>query len=116
MIFKWNGTGAFCIQPIDPAQPASKAILVKALIFTPGYNQVENDVWALCRLHCQNYIDMGKIEEIDSEFSALKTAKQLEIVAGCYNRKSLQLWFETTVKDEVRAAIQGALDSIDRGY
>jgi hypothetical protein len=110
MLVKWNGDGLLSVAPIDPAMSdAAKANLIKAFILFPGWNEVPDAEWNLCKFHLVDAIEKGKVEEyaakekndkgmdiyvgIPIETVATKTPKKaIEIISECCNPTLLERW------------------------
>jgi len=82
MIFKWKGDGVLTVTPFDVnvfkqfdgmdkkareeavrpyAEPVDQVVII------PGWDEVPDAVWDLCRPHIVNKIDSGMIEELARE-------------------------------------------------
>ena len=82
MIFNWKGDGVLTITPIDVSVPKQFDKLdkkdreeavrpytdpVDQIVVIPGWNEVSDEIWDLCRPHITSKIDSGKIEELARE-------------------------------------------------
>lgn len=82
MIFKWKGDGVLTITPVDvnvlkqfdkldkKAREETIRLYVEPIeqiVVIPGWNEVSDEVWDLCRPHITKKIDSGMIEELARE-------------------------------------------------
>jgi hypothetical protein len=152
MILKWNGDGPLSISPIDvePYKTAwaikdlreKEAIIkrlqspVKNVVLVPGWNEVEDNTWFLCRAHVVDKIDSGKIEELVREEKGEDGEKKfvgvtisdfknrqgailnpeylVKIIRGCFVVKTLEKWKALESRDEIRLEIVNQIDKLNK--
>jgi hypothetical protein len=148
MIINWKGEGVLTVQPIDTApfieaQKNTDRIRrteeirdicqnVDAVVFTPGWNEIDDAVWFLCRAHVMKKIESGQIEEMSKEavdengnkiFVGMKPSDfknrqgaangpemLVTIIKGCYSMPTLKRWIENEVRDEIRMEMKKQLE------
>jgi hypothetical protein len=136
MLVKWLGDGLNCVTPIDPAEKnASKALTLKPVVLFPGWNEVPDDIWEICKLHMQDMVAAGKIEEISEKKKDEKgletyTGTTLtavinkspkrgeEIIMNCFNPVLLQKWKDDGIgasRDDISRAIHRQIEACEKG-
>ena len=149
MLINWKGDGILAVQPIDvePVKLAQKipnrkereeelrVITVNAdpVIITPGWNEVPDEVWNLCRDHLKQKIIDEQIVELSKEETDDKRVKTfrgmtitdfkqqnatngiqklLSIVADCNNVANLKNWIEIETRDGVLKEMKIQLEKL----
>jgi hypothetical protein len=135
MIVNWKGGGLMTCSPIDlsPEADHSKDVLIKAIVFYPGYNQIEDDVWNMCKPHMAPYFEADLIEEkskkdkIDADgletfigvpfenIAARKESEAINLVKNCLNPQTLDLWEKETNRSNIQTEIRVQRDCIAAG-
>lgn len=157
MLVNWKGTGddagVLVVAPIDitpfkevdakglgrkERQEALKGASVpaKQIPILPGWNEIDDAQWFLCRPHLVNLIDSGQIEEISREekdpetgaisYVGLKITdfknkqgavhspeKLVQIIRGCNSLDTLTKWLAEEVRDEMRLEIKKKIDELN---
>jgi hypothetical protein len=152
MILNWKGDGPLSVSPIDitPYKDAwaikdikeKEAVIkrlqspVKPVVLVPGWNEVDDNVWFLCRNHIIDKIDSGKIEELSREEKGDDGAKKfvgitigdfknrqgavysperlVQIIRGCNVIKTLESWKKQESRDEIRLEIAFQLEKLNK--
>lgn len=131
MLVNWKGDGMNSVLPVDPEEKDQvKAALLKPVILYPGWNEVPDNQWKFCKIHLQDKILGGMVEEIAEKvkteegedyvgraFATIckQPSKAIEIVSNCFNVTCLQKWLGEIERDEIRVAIKGQIELCESG-
>lgn len=131
MLVNWKGDGMCYVLPVDPEEKdQAKAALLKPVVLYPGWNDVPDNQWKLCKIHLQEKILGGAVEEIAEKvktgvgedyvgrsFAVIckQPNKAIEIVKNCFNVECMQKWLTEIERDEVRVAIKSQIEMCESG-
>ena len=145
MIVNWKGERVLSVPVIERGETedgeikdTSRVGAHKSVILIPGYNDIDDDDWEVIEIHLSKYIEIGRIstetkrEKVDEEegggyakvgvpLRRIPPAKAKNIVDGCFNLASLELWlngkgdYEPEVRDEIRTQIKEQVAKIRAG-
>ena len=154
MIFNWKGDGALMVMPIDVEQYKSTWLIkdkkareeaikvieapVNQVVIIPGWNEIDDSVWFLCRPHIIDKIDDGRIEEMvreekdekgnktfvgvtildfkNRQGAILSPEKLVAIIRGCNSVKTLEKWKLQESRDEIRLEIANQIEKLNKPY
>lgn len=142
MIVFSNGTGAKVIPYIahDQVDEHNKrAIVADMAVLAPGYNDIEDELWAKVRENAKREIENGNIVEewvkpekskdgkeavlsteiggvqmVPAILDDIKRPRVLEVIKGTLHIPSLKKWLEIELRQDVRLEIMKQLGLVNK--
>lgn len=134
MIVNWKGTGMMTCSPLPLGAECKSdtASLVPQVVFYPGWNQVSDEVWELCKPHMKIHFDQDLIEEKSKKdriedgvevfvgipfenIAARKESEALNLVKNCLNLQTLDAWEKETNRANLLNEIRVQRECISKG-
>ena len=127
-IVKWTQE---CLKviPLIPTKDDDELSGNSQVVLLPGWNMVSDGDWNNARRHILDQIARGEVIEKGQvvagkdgapdkltkvNLKTFKTDEVLEIIATCNNPGSLKEWVKTETREEVRLALKGRLEEVEK--